>query len=139
MQKISVSELKAAEYNPRQWTEKEIEDLTNSIKEFGVVDPLIINKHKGRENMVVGGHFRLYIAKKLGIKTVPVVYVDLDEKKERELNIRLNKNQGEWDFDKLANEFDNEDLLEFGFTEIELGLRERKKRIKLCPHCGGEL
>lgn len=116
---VPISELKPSEYNPRQMTEKQVEDLTNSIKEFGLVDPIIVNRHPGRENVVVGGHQRLKIASVLGFQTVPVVYVDLDEKRERELNLRLNKNLGEWDWNMLAN-FDKEELLNVGFRSEEL-------------------
>ena len=56
------SELIAAEYNPRQLTKEQHKDLTDSIKRFGLVDPLIVNTHKERKNILVGGHQRLKIA-----------------------------------------------------------------------------
>src|SRR3990167_4134860 len=77
---IKIGTLKPAEYNPRQMSKAQANDLEKSIKEFGLVDPLIVNQHKGRENIVMGGHQRLKIASNLGFKTVPVVYVDFDEK-----------------------------------------------------------
>ena len=116
---VPLQDLKEAEYNPRQMTEKQVKDLTESIKRFGLVDPIIANSHKGRENVVVGGHQRLKIASILGFTTIPVVYVNLDEKKERELNLRLNRNLGEWDYNMLAN-FNEEELLNVGFTSEEL-------------------
>ena len=116
---VPLQDLKEAEYNPRQMTEKQVKDLTESIKRFGLVDPIIVNSHKGRENVVVGGHQRLKIAFILGLTTIPVVYVNLDEKKERELNLRLNRNLGEWDYNMLAN-FNEEELLNVGFTSEEL-------------------
>jgi len=117
---VAINELKPAEYNPRKLTEAEAQDLTNSIKEFGLVDPLIVNNAKGRENVIIGGHQRYHIAKKLGIKLVPVVYITIsDIKKEQELNLRLNKNLGEWDYDLLAN-FDEELLKNVGFDDIEI-------------------
>lgn len=116
---VPIEQLKPAEYNPRFMTEKQAKELEKSIKEFGLVDPLIVNRHKGRENIVIGGHQRFKIASNLGFKTVPVVYVDLDEKKERELNLRLNKNLGDWDWDLLAN-FEIEELKEVGFSDEEL-------------------
>jgi DNA modification methylase len=117
---IATGLLKAADYNPRQMTEKQHKDLTESLKRFGLVEPLVVNKHKGRENVVVGGHQRLAVARELGLGAVPVVFVDLPLSKEKELNVRLNRNMGEWDFDKLANEFDMPELLDFGFEEKEL-------------------
>ncbi|HBX15890.1 MAG: (Cytosine-5-)-methyltransferase protein [Candidatus Magasanikbacteria bacterium GW2011_GWA2_42_32] len=116
---IKINELKPADYNPRQMTEKQARDLTESIKKFGLVDPIIVNSHPGRENVVIGGHQRLKIASNLGFTEVPVVYVDLDENREKELNLRLNRNTGEWDWDLLAN-FDKNLLLEIGFESQEL-------------------
>jgi len=115
-----IDELIFAEYNPRQLTKDQYQGLKDSITRFGLVDPVIINKHKERDNIIVGGHQRVKIAKDLGYKEVPCVEVNLTPEKERELNIRLNKNTGEWDWDSLANYFDVTDLLEWGFTDDEL-------------------
>jgi len=120
IKQIKISELKSAEYNPREMTETQHKDLKDSIKKFGMVDPIIVNKHEGRENIIIGGHQRLRICEEMGMEEVPVFYVDLDIEKEKELNIRLNKNTGQWDFDKLANEFDDDDLLEWGFGRDEI-------------------
>ena len=114
------TELIAAEYNPRQLTKEQHKDLTDSIKRFGLVDPLIVNTHKERKNILVGGHQRLKIAQELNIKDIPCVEVELTPAKERELNIRLNKNSGEWDYDALANNFDVGELTEWGFTDENL-------------------
>ncbi|MDZ4296105.1 MAG: ParB N-terminal domain-containing protein [Patescibacteria group bacterium] len=115
-----MSSLRPASYNPRKWDAAAIAGLTASIKEFGLVDPIIVNAAESRKNIVVGGHFRLKIAKDLGYKTVPVVYVDIpDERKERELNLRLNKNLGDWDWTALA-EFDQDLLKDVGFESDEL-------------------
>lgn len=117
---VSVAKLKSSEYNPRKWPEKVQEDLKESINIHGLVDPLLCNSVKGRENVLIGGHFRLHIAKKLGIKEVPVVYLNIpDIEKERELNLRLNKNVGEWDWELLA-EFDENLLSEIGFDSEQL-------------------
>lgn len=109
-----------AEYNPRELTEDQHQDLKDSISRFGFVDPLIVNTNKDRKNILVGGHQRLKIAKELGYKKVPCVEVDLTPEKEKELNVRLNKNTGQWDWDALANQFEVGDLLEWGFNEEEL-------------------
>ena len=58
----------------------------------------------------------------LGATQVPVVRVNLSKEDEKELNVRLNKNTGEFDFDIMADNFDIEDLLEWGFKHIDLGL-----------------
>ncbi len=122
--KYSVNDLIMAEYNPRQLTEDQHQALKDSITRFGLVDPLIVNTHKDRKNILVGGHQRLRVAKLLGHKEVPCVEVDLDLNKEKELNVRLNKNTGQWDWDSLANYFDAGELLEWGFTEDELQFSE---------------
>lgn len=116
---IPIDKLKPAEYNPRQMTEKQAEDLRESIKRFGIVDPIIVNSYKGRKNRIIGGHQRYYLALEMGYDELPVVYVSLDEEKERELNLRLNRNLGEWDWDILAN-FDIGELAEVGFAPYEL-------------------
>ena len=119
-----VKNLIFAEYNPRELTKDQHQDLKDSITRFGFVNPLIVNTHKERKNILVGGHQRLRIAKELGYKDVPCVEVDLTPDKEKELNVRLNKNTGQWDWDALANHFDVGELLEWGFTEDELQFSE---------------
>ena len=116
----SVTDLNPAIYNPRKWSDKQRSDLKQSLKRFGLVDPIIVNKAPKRKNIVIGGHFRLDIAKELGYKTVPVVYLNIPNlKKEKELNMRLNKNQGEWDMDMLQS-FDMDVLLDVGFDDTDL-------------------
>ena len=120
------NQLIMAEYNPRQLTKDQHSQLKDSIKRFGLVDPLIVNKNKERKNILVGGHQRLRIAKELGIDKIPCVEVDLNIDQEKELNIRLNKNVGEWDYDSLANYFDVGELMDWGFTDDELQFYEEE-------------
>jgi DNA modification methylase len=120
IQNIKISELNPAPYNPRKWSEDAISQLTESIQQFGLVDPILVNGALGRKNVVIGGHFRLKVAKDLGYKEVPVVYINIPEpEKEKELNIRLNKNLGDWDYSLLA-EFDEKLLEGIGFDSQEL-------------------
>jgi len=120
IKKMKIDDLIAAEYNPRQLTEEQYKNLSDSIKRFGVVDPIIINKNKNRKNIVIGGHQRINVCRKLKLKEIPCLEIDLTYDEERELNIRLNKNTGEWDFDMLGNMFDISDLKDWGFSEKEL-------------------
>jgi len=113
-----ITDLKPATYNPRQISTKQFKDLKSSIKKFGLVDPIIVNK----DNTVIGGHQRLKICKELKHIEIDCVVLDLSKEEERELNIRLNKSGGEFDMDILANEFDIDELVDWGFKEIELGL-----------------
>ena len=114
--RVKISELKQAEYNPRRMTNKQYEDLKNSLEKFGCTIPIVINANK----TIIGGHQRVRIMRELGAELVPAVRVNLSKEDERELNIRLNKNNAEWDMDMLCN-FDIDNLLEWGFKHIELG------------------
>ena len=117
---VKINELNPAPYNPRKWSEEATTQLAESIKKFGMVDPLLVNQAVGRENVVIGGHFRLKVAKDLGITEVPVLYINIPElERERELNVRLNKNLGDWDY-SLLKEFDESLLDDIGFTTEEI-------------------
>lgn len=117
---VSAKDLIPTDYNPRRWSDEAIAGLKESIHRFGVVDPILVNGAPNRKNVVIGGHFRLKVAKDLGIKTIPVVYINIpDINKEKELNLRLNKNTGDWDWDMLAK-FDETFLNDVGFTSEEL-------------------
>jgi DNA modification methylase len=117
---VKTDDLKPSVYNPRKWDDQAVTNLKESITRFGLVDPIIANNAPERMNIVIGGHFRLYIAKELGHTEVPVVYVNIpDEEKEKELNLRLNRNTGDWDFNLLA-QFDSTLLEDVGFSSQEL-------------------
>src|SRR3989344_2348740 len=117
---VLISQLIGSQYNPRKWSKAQLEALKESIRRFGCVDPIIVNNAPGRQGVIIGGHMRLAALKELGHTEAPVVYVTItDIKKEQELNIRLNKNTGEFDFTLLA-EFDEAFLKETGFSSEEL-------------------
>jgi hypothetical protein len=117
---VNIKDLKPAIYNPRKLTGKEYKHLRDSMEIFGAVDPAIVNSAKERFNNIIGGHQRIHIWAELGHLTYPCVYVDIpDEAKERELNLRLNKNLGEWDWDQLAN-FSEDELLKVGFEKADI-------------------
>ena len=117
---VKVDSLKAPEYNPRKWDEAAAQHLEESVNEYGMVDPIIVNSAPKRINIVIGGNFRLATARKLKLKEVPVVYVNIPNiEKEKELNLRLNRNTGEWDYE-LLKEFDLDLLLNVGFDDGDL-------------------
>ena len=117
---VPINKLIPAEYNPRKHNAAATEQLKQSIKKFGLVDPIIVNSTPDRFGVIIGGHFRWEVAKELGYDTIPVVYVDIpDLEKEKELNLRLNKNTGEFDWDLLAK-FDESFLADVGFSSNEL-------------------
>ena len=112
-----INSLIFAEYNPRQLTKDQHQHLKDSIQRFGLVDPILVNKHKDRKDIIIGGHQRVRVAKDLDIDKVPCIELSLPYEKERELNVRLNKNSGEWDYDVLANMFEMEELQDWGFAD----------------------
>lgn len=117
---VDINVLRSSEYNPRKWDQVAINNLTESIKRYGLVDPLLVNNAPERKGVVIGGHFRLKIAKELKITKIPVVYITIvDLNKEKDLNLRLNKATGDWDFDLLKN-FDESFLTDVGFTSEDL-------------------
>lgn len=116
-----IDSLVTPEYNPRKISPKERREIQKSLENFGLVEPLVVNTHEGRENIVVSGNQRLAIAKSLGMTSAPCVLVDLDETREKELNLRMNKNQAQFDFDALKKFFDRDMMLDVGFSENEIG------------------
>lgn len=120
---VKINELNPAKYNPRVTLkpgDKEWESLKNSIERFGVATPLVVNK---ATMTLISGHQRLNVLKNNGIDEVEVVLVDVDDEKEKALNIALNKIDGEWDYQKLEALFDEilEDDIKFtGFDTEEL-------------------
>jgi DNA modification methylase len=102
IEKKKSEDLLPADYNPRKDLkpgDAEYEKLKRSIEQFGYVEPVIWNKTTGR---VVGGHQRLKVLMDMGLNEVDCVVIEMDEEKEKALNIALNKISGEWDTDKLA-------------------------------------
>lgn len=112
-----VSALIPAEYNPRTLTEKQRADLTASIRQFSEVEPVVVNI----DGTIIGGHQRAKIYADLGIEEIDVRVPSrkLDPDEERALNLRLNKNTGEWDWKKLGG-FDQRMLAEVGFSRDEI-------------------
>ena len=147
LEKIKITDIKEAEYNPRIMTENEMTKLENSINEFGLADPIIINL---KNNKIIGGHQRYNaILNKyyeegdfqpelnlIRLGDVGWVFTDTDitikdEDHEKALNLALNKISGDWEYEKLNTVLD--DLSSDGFdvdltgfsnlevTEIQLG------------------
>ena len=125
IEKLNIALLIPADYNPRKDLrpgDPEYEKLKRSIEQFGYVEPVIWNKTTGR---VVGGHQRLKILLDLGLTEVECVIVEMDEDKEKALNIALNKISGDWDKDKLALLIEDLQVSDFdvsltGFEPAEL-------------------
>ena len=116
---VPVGDLLASEYNPRRLSKTQFSDIKSSIEHFGMVEPIIANSNPSRRNIIVGGHQRWHVLRSMKWDKIPVHYVDLSQEAEKELNIRLNKNSGTFDYDILlgSGHFYEADLLDWGFTE----------------------
>ena len=117
-----VTDLNPAEYNPRELTDKQYQDLKESLETFGCVEPIVVNSNPARKDVIIGGHQRCKVWLDLGNETIPTIEIDLTEAREMELNVRLNKNTGQFNFDMLANYFDMDLLLDWGFEGYEFGM-----------------
>lgn len=146
-----ISELKVADYNPRRISDAEMAKLRRSIREFGPVDPAIINA----DSTIVGGHKRIQAAELEGHKTYPCVMIDVDKAREKVLNLALNRISGTFDEVMLAamvSELETQEREDAGFDPLEverlLGRLEGaagKKTVSFevggekkheCPECG---
>jgi DNA modification methylase len=122
-EKRKLSELVPWERNPRQITDKQAKRLEESFEQFGQVEIIAI----GPENQIYNGHQRLKVlSQKYGADyevDVRVASRALTEKEREKLTVYLHKGAaGDWDFDVLANEFELDDLLNWGFEPKELDL-----------------
>ena len=139
-----ISSLIPYKYNPRRLTKEQAVQLSVSLEKFNLVEIPAINT----DGVIIAGHQRLAIMKALGrgaeVVDVRVPSRKLTEAELKEYNLRSNKNTGEWDFNVLANDFDEAMLKDVGFDlstfpEPEIGAVEgqddvpemRKTKIKL--------
>lgn len=120
---MDLKDINPAKYNPRVQLkpgDQEWDALKNSLDRFGVATPLVANETTGN---LVSGHQRLAVLKQSGETRVEVVLIQMDEDKEKLLNVALNKIEGEWDEEKLKelfDEVDDEDIKFTGFTEEDI-------------------
>lgn len=117
---VTIKTLKKAKYNPRKISKKELQKLTESIKKYGLVQPIVVNK----DYTIIGGHQRVEACRQLGITEVDVYILDLPEEDEKILNLALNKISGEWDesvlHDLLNDLAEKNKLALTGFNTKEL-------------------
>ena len=108
-----ISEVKLNPNNPRLIKDDKFKKLVQSIKDFPEmlsIRPIVVNQ----DMIILGGTMRFRACKEAGITEIPVIVTDLSEDKQREFLIKDNISGGEWDWDLLANEWDNEELVEWG-------------------------
>lgn len=114
---VHIDDIKPSYYNPRldlQPEDEEYQKIKRSIKEFGLVEPIIVN---GKTKNIIGGHQRYKVLKELGYEKIPVSVVSLDDEHEKMLNVALNKIEGDWDNTKLKDLLEE---LDTGLVDVEL-------------------
>lgn len=117
---VEIEKLKPAKYNPRKISKSQKTLLKESIEEWGECEPLVANT----DYTIIGGHQRYKILKENGVKKVRVSIPnrELSQEETKELNLRLNKNRGDFDIEKLKNlDISTEELLSWGFNAGLLG------------------
>lgn len=127
---LKLAELKKLPNNPRTIKKQDMERLKQSLKDnpdYFEARPLILSNRTG-ELVILAGNQRYEAAKALGMNEVPTFLLEgLTEEREREIIIRDNVSNGDWDFDILANEFELEDLQEWGVDNFKTGLADEKE------------
>ena len=114
MKKVKITEVKTNPNNPRLIKDDKFKKLVKSIKEFPQMlelRPIVVND----DMVVLGGNMRLKACKEAGLKEVPIIKAsDLTDEQQKEFIVKDNVGFGEWDWDVLANEWDNAQLGEWG-------------------------
>lgn len=113
MEVINIKEIKPNPNNPRILKDDKFKKLVQSLKDFpemANVRPIVVNK----DMIVLGGNMRLKAMQEAGWKKAPVQIVDWSIEKQNEFIIKDNVGYGEWDWDILANEWNTDELTEWG-------------------------
>ena len=112
---VKISDIKSNPNNPRIIKDDKFKKLVESIKgfpEMANVRPIVVNK----DMIVLGGNMRLKAMKEAGWKEAPIQIVDWDEQKQKEFIVKDNVGFGEWDWDDLANNWEVEELTDWGLN-----------------------
>jgi site-specific DNA-methyltransferase (adenine-specific) len=127
--RVKITEVKVNPNNPRTIKDEKFKKLVESIKGFPEMlslRPIVVND----DMVVLGGNMRLKACKEAGLKEVPIIKAsDLSEEQQKEFIIKDNVGFGDWDWDTLSNEWDVEQLQDWGldvpdFSETELEAEE---------------
>ena len=132
-QKVKISEVKLNPNNPRLIKDDKFTKLVKSIKDFPEmldIRPIVVNT----DIIILGGNMRFKACKEAGLKEVPIIVADnLTEEQQREFLIKDNTSGGEWDFEMLSNEWDVEQLEDWGLDipnfEVDEDYSEKNKEI----------
>jgi DNA modification methylase len=123
-QKVKITEVKSNPNNPRLIKDDKFEKLVKSIKEFPKmleIRPIVVNA----DMIVLGGNMRLKACKEAGLKEIPIIFADeLTEEEQKQFIIKDNVGFGEWDWEQLANKWDEVQLQEWGLDIPDFGVNE---------------
>ena len=126
-EKVKIGKIKNNPNNPRLIKDDKFKKLVKSVKEFPEmleIRPIVVDK----DNIVLGGNMRLRACQEAGLKEVHIIQADkLTEKQQREFIIKDNVGFGEWDWNDLANEWDADELEDWG---LDLPLDERIDKLE---------
>ena len=112
-----INNIKLNPNNPRLIKDDKFKKLVQSIKDFPEmlnIRPIVVNT----DMVILGGNMRYKACKEAGLKEVPIIITDLSEEKQREFLIKDNTSGGEWNWEVLANEWDNEELESWGLELV---------------------
>tara|TARA_B100001093_G_scaffold502624_1_gene555879 strand:+ start:1916 stop:2335 length:420 start_codon:yes stop_codon:yes gene_type:complete len=122
--------------NPRVIKDAKFFSLRNSIEQFPEMlekRPIIVNQ----DMLILGGNMRLRAAEDLGMKEIWIDQADWTEEKQKEFIIKDNTSSGEWDFNILANEWNDKDLTDWGLeVPTPPDFEEEKEEKQKCECCG---
>ncbi len=140
IEETAIDDLRPDPANPRRISNEQLVALTRSLQEYGFVQPVLARRE---DRTVIGGHQRLLAARRLGLRSVPVIYLDISLDQARVLNLGLNKISGDWDQELLARlladlkPIEDIDLALTGFSEEELSkllksldIREKRSKVE---------
>ncbi len=135
IEKWKVSEVKANPNNPRIIKDDKFKKLVQSIKDFPEMlelRPIVVNN----DGIVLGGNMRLKACKEAGLKEVPVIKAsELTEEQQKEFIIKDNVGFGEWDWEDLANNWDAEELTDWGLDlpilKLDVDYSEKNQEIDI--------
>lgn len=131
MEIVKISEVKVNPNNPRIIKDDKFKKLVQSIKDFPEmlnIRPIVVNK----DMIILGGNMRYKACKEAGLKEIPIIIADFTEEQQREFLIKDNTSGGEWDWEVLANEWDSEQLEEWGLDLPDFGdekIKEQNKKL----------
>ena len=147
---VKITEVKVNPNNPRLIKDDKFKKLVQSVKDFPEmlnIRQIVVNK----DMIILGGNMRFKACKEAGLKEIPIIITDLTEEQQKEFLIKDNVSGGEWDWNMLANEWNAEDLKDWGldlliyFNDEDIDFdninsnedrnADKQSKVVTCPKC----